>query len=71
MVGPSSGPMHLAQMCGTPIVCWGDNRKYNGHFLKDRYLKDWNPFNSQVEWIDCENWQPEPEEIVERIEMFV
>ena len=47
VVGSSSGPMHLAAMTETPHVVWGGGRRD----IKDRYIKDWNPFDTPVEFI--------------------
>ena len=63
VVGQSSGIMHLAMFCGTPVITWGDNKKYNGKPLRDRYENVWNPFNVKVHWIECDNWQPSTKQI--------
>jgi hypothetical protein len=53
VVGPSSGPMHLASLCGTPHVVWTDMRKWLaiGATNVDRYKKIWNPLGTRVEVI--------------------
>jgi hypothetical protein len=38
VIGPSSGPMHLASLCGAPHVTWTDKAS-----TKRRYLGGWNP----------------------------
>jgi ADP-heptose:LPS heptosyltransferase len=43
-VGPSSGTIHLASLCGTPHVSWFGAPK-NLHY---RYEKHWNPFDSPI-----------------------
>lgn len=50
--GPSSGPMHLASLCGTPHVVWshGGNR--------ERYERNWNPLNTPVLFLDKHEWHP-------------
>ena len=40
IVGPSSGPMHLATLCCCPQVVWTDRRG-----TIERYEKTWNPFS--------------------------
>ena len=40
IIGPSSGPMHLATLCGCPQVVWSDRPN-----TLLRYEKTWNPFN--------------------------
>jgi hypothetical protein len=52
IVGPSSGPMHLASLCNCPQVVWGDERIYvGGGTLKTRYEQTWNPLGVPVEYI--------------------
>jgi hypothetical protein len=63
VIGGSSGVMHLAMLCGTPIICWGDARTYFGETLEKRYKDTWNFFDSPVHWIHCGNWQPNPDDI--------
>jgi hypothetical protein len=51
VLGPSSGPMHLASLCRTPHVVWAIDRhqsliKTNN---KVRYETLWNPFRTPVE----------------------
>lgn len=52
VVGPSSGPMHLASLCGTKHLVWSINANYH------RYTEDWNPLNTDVIFYDKEDWQP-------------
>jgi ADP-heptose:LPS heptosyltransferase len=45
-VGPSSGTMHLASLCGCPHVTWyGANTHPN---LRRRYELEWNPFGTRA-----------------------
>ena len=67
VVGVSSGIMHLAAFCGTDIVTWGDRRTYFGETLEQRYKITWNPFNVRVGWIDADDFQPQPQQIVEKV----
>jgi len=54
-VGPSSGPMHLASLCGCPHVVWTEREA-----TADRYRRGWNPFGTPARaliqdrkaWID-------------------
>jgi len=71
VVGVSSGIMHLAAACGTDLIVWGDSRTYFSETLERRYKETWNPFNVRVGWITAEDWQPEPEEIVKKIEQML
>jgi len=71
VVGVSSGLMHLAAACGTNIVTWGDRRTYFGETLEKRYKITWNPFDVKVGWLYADNWQPEPEIIIETIKQMI
>lgn len=53
VVGPSSGPMHLASLCKTPHMVWATNRKQEVINRKnlDRYVSYWNPFKTPNEVI--------------------
>lgn len=71
IVGPSSGPMHLASLCSTPHVVWSakntvaliDNRK--------RYETEWNPLKTKVNFIDEEGWDPNVETVYNKIIEFL
>lgn len=69
VIGVSSGVMHLAMACGTPVVVWGDERTYFGETLEKRYKHTWNPFNVKVSWIN--GWHPEPKEILNAVSSIV
>jgi len=54
IVGPSSGPIHFASLCGCNQISWyGD--PYNDQ-NKIRFEKDWNPFGTKVKIIRKDNW---------------
>jgi hypothetical protein len=55
VVGPSSGPMHLAQHAGARIVLWSGFDK-----SRPRYEKDWNPHGCKVDWVGL-TWDPDPQ----------
>jgi len=63
VVGPSSGPMHLASLCGAPHVVWTGN-KYStaiGGNNRERYEHKWNPFKTPC----CVYAQdPDPDEAI-------
>ena len=61
VVGPSSGPLHLANLCGTPVVWWSGNAKD-----VPRYNKVWNPFKCLNEQASA-SWDPSVEEIVDAV----
>lgn len=67
VLGPSSGPMHLASLCGTPHVVWTDRRSYaRGRTNRDKYETWWNPLGTRVEVIDSYGFDPPPEAVFER-----
>lgn len=61
VVGPSSGPMHFASLCGKKHLVWSERDN------KIRYEKIWNPFNTEVVFVDEGNWDPSVELIEEKI----
>lgn len=63
VVGPSSGPIHLASLCGCPHVTWIASTH---HTLEKRYKKLWNPFNTPVSFI-CHSRLPSPEEVMQHV----
>lgn len=66
-VGPSSGPMHLASLCGCSHLVWTDRKRWHLGESKgtnrDRYERVWNPFHTRAEVVDMFGWCPTPEEI--------
>lgn len=66
-VGPSSGAMHLATLCGCPQVVWFDQDQAAGPAkLVSRYKKDWNPFATYVEVIP-DTWNPTTARVADAI----
>ena len=65
VLGPSSGAMHLASLCGCPQIVW--STQYN----HTRYTKNWNPFDTKVVFLSEHGWQPEPEYVYENFRRFV
>jgi hypothetical protein len=61
IVGPSSGPMHLASLNGMKHLVW--STEYN----RVRYEKDWNPLNTPIIFYSGGGWNPEPNKIAELI----
>lgn len=66
-VGPISGPVHLAALCGTPIVTWATKAEH-----MQRVKDVWNPFNTKVEcicaddsvWKNRTPWTPDVNDIL-------
>jgi len=52
IVGPSSGPMHFASLCGLKHLVW--SRDHNIH----RYERNWNPHKTEVVFYGDESWKP-------------
>lgn len=73
LLSPSSGPAHLASLCGLPHIVWTNNKIHSviGRYTnKDRYKYLWNPFNTLVNVIDT-SWQPSVNEVLERIKSIL
>lgn len=66
IIGPSSGPMHLASLCKTPQIVWSGDYKN-----KYRYENIWNPFNTKVIYEHENNWNPSPNRIKKLYENFI
>lgn len=66
VVGPSSGPMHLASLCGKRHLVWSPE------FNRIRYESWWNPFGTPVVFFSDGGWHPEPMMIKNKVnESFV
>jgi ADP-heptose:LPS heptosyltransferase len=62
VVGGSSAPMHLASLCGTPIVVWIGSPPG-----PDRYFTFGNPFRSEVFLVPEQSFNPSVEAIFESV----
>jgi hypothetical protein len=60
IVGPSSGPLHLANFCDTPAVWWSGNEKDLA-----RYGRHWNPFELPNRTTHEPTWDPNPEQVLD------
>ncbi len=59
VIGPSSGPMHLASLCGTSHLVWTDKNKYaKGERNRSKYKNSWNPLNSKAYILDYFDFDP-------------
>lgn len=67
IVGGSSGVMHLATLCGTRQVVWGDDKTHFNERLEKRYRETWNPLNTPVSWVETEAWCPEVDDVKKAI----
>lgn len=70
VVGPSSGTMHLASLCGTPHVVWTDKKVWAsiGTTNRERYEKLWNPLKTACLVLDQFEWSPHPDAVMEAIQ---
>jgi len=73
LLSPSSGPAHLASMCGCPHVVMTDNeyKRAIGGTNRDRYTRLWNPFQTPCKVLDKHNWQPPVDVVWEAVCRFV
>lgn len=75
IVGPSSGPMHFASLCGLPHVVFSDKRKWNLGGKKGtnwtRYKRYWNPLGTDCTVIDEFDWQPPVSRVMKALEKYL
>jgi ADP-heptose:LPS heptosyltransferase len=65
VMGPSSGPMHLASLCGAPHVVWTDRGIYRmGKTSRQKYESWWNPLGTPVRVLDEEGFKANPETVL-------
>jgi hypothetical protein len=66
VAGPSSGPMHLASLCGARHVVWTDKAYYSAFRGRNRqrYERIWNPLRTPCRVIDEYGWHPRPEVLI-------
>lgn len=60
VIGPSSGPIHLASLCKANHITWGSTVPTD---LSQRYHKHWNPFGTPCIFIENNSWDISPETI--------
>jgi len=63
ILGPSSGPLHFAALCGCPVLAWSGL-----HRSKRRYLRSWNPFQAPAYCYNDEGWTPSVEKVLQIVE---
>ena len=62
--GPSSGPMHLASLCGCPHVVWSIQSNHK------RYTDNWNPLKTPVLFDSKYKWHPSAEYVYEQYQKW-
>jgi len=70
-VGPSSGPMHLAQHCNCPVVVWCGGGQSERSETSGRYIKAWNVFGAPSHIEKYASWNPPVGNVVEWVTEFV
>jgi len=73
-VGTSSGPMHLASLCGCPhVVLTGPTKLkiLGGKTNRDRYEKLWNPFKTPCTVIDKHGWHPPVKAVYRAVRKYI
>jgi hypothetical protein len=71
VVGPSSGPMHLASLCGTPHLVWTDRTRYaRGLINRVKYERTWNPHGTRAIVLDEYGFQPSYQVVAQEIARF-
>lgn len=59
LIGPSSGPMHLASLCRVPHLVWTDRKRYaRGRSNRDKYERWWNPLGTPAVVMDAHGFDP-------------
>jgi len=67
VVGPSSGPLHLASLCKTPHVVWYNRPNQITSYA--RYENYWNPFDTPHTYL--KQPAPTPEQIAEAVMPYI
>jgi len=69
MIGPSSGPMHFASLCGCTHIVFTDTKiRFRDRTNRYRYEEGWNPLGTKAIVIDEEGWRPSVATVVKSIE---
>ena len=71
IIGPSSGPMHLASVCGCPQIVWtspNEGASHGGNIKK--YTESWNPFRTPVIVYAKESWNPKVSSMENVVKLF-
>lgn len=65
VVGPSSGPMHLASLCNKKHLVWSTEVN------RLRYESVWNPFNTELKFVSEGDWDPDVSLIEKSVREFI
>lgn len=71
VLGPSSGPMHLASLCRTPHLVWTDRGRHaRGHTNRYKYETWWNPLGTEALVLDEHGFDPPVEAVLAEVDRF-
>lgn len=72
VLGPSSGPMHLASLCGTPHLVWTNRGNYRmGKTSREKYETWWNPFQTPVEVLEADTFDHSLEDVLRGVRRLI
>ena len=72
VVGPSSGPMHLASLCKTPHLVWSNRQRWaRGLTSREKYERAWNPFGTPAVVMDDEGFNPSVKRVATEISKYL
>ena len=72
VIGPSSGPMHLASLCGTPHLVWTDRKRWaRGYTNRYKYESWWNVFSTPAIVLDEQGFDPTVDEVLHETHHFL
>jgi hypothetical protein len=73
LLSPSSGPAHLASLCGCPhvVMTYDKREKAIKGTNKDRYERLWNPLKTPCKILDAHLWQPPVKLTVKAVRKFL
>jgi len=71
-IGESSGPAHLASLCGISHLVITDHKKWRVGARKtrnwNRYMTEWNPLGTPAYVLDQDNYDPPVDKVLRAIE---
>lgn len=73
LIGPTSGPMPLAALCGLQFLTWcTPSYKECVHTTdRDRLENLWNPFKTNCRVLDQYGWRPTPDVLIDNAEKML
>lgn len=70
VIGPSSGPLVLASLCGTPHLVWGSERRWTAsrnETVRSKFERVWNPLGTPCRVVDEYGWRPPPDKVYREV----